>query len=185
MSSEATAKRRSVESELPFVVSTVNYCADVPRASAYVVTPEKNYRPLVATTVKIRDARPIREQLDLETYGFALFDHKSSVTHLRSAEQIDGPYHKEVGKLISDISGADFVLPYRKYMQLRLSQRAPGESGNEFTRPASFVLAGRGAFAVWAVGKWVRNTPISQLRALCELPLGLLRIGLIRAFSRI
>ncbi len=139
MSSEATAKRRSVESELPFVVSTVNYCADVPRASAYVVTPEKNYRPLVATTVKIRDARPIREQLDLETYGFALFDHKSSVTHLRSAEQIDGPYHKEVGKLISDISGADFVLPYRKYMQLRLSQRAPGESGNEFTRPASFV----------------------------------------------
>jgi hypothetical protein len=139
MSSEATAKRRSVGSELPFVVSTVNYCADVPRASAYVVTPEKKFRPLVATTVKIRDARPIREQLDLETYGFALFDHKSSVTHLRNAEQIDGPYHKEVGKLISDISGADFVLPYRKYMQLRLSQRAPGESGNEFTRPASFV----------------------------------------------
>jgi len=139
MSSTAIARDKPTESELPFVTATVSYCADIPRAQAYVVTPEKNYRPLIATTVKIRDARPIREQLDLDQQGFMLIDHKSSVTHLRTPEEIDATYHQEVGALIKQISGADFVLPYRKYMQLRLSQRAPGEHGNEFTRPAGFV----------------------------------------------
>jgi hypothetical protein len=139
MSSTAISKPEREDSELPFVMGTVSYCADIPRASAYVVTPEKNNRPLVATRVKIRDARPIRGELDLDKHGFMLINHKSSVTHLRTPQEIDATYHKEVGKLIGEISGADFVLPYRKYMQLRLSQRAPGENGNEFTRPAGFV----------------------------------------------
>jgi hypothetical protein len=139
MPSTAIADGRPADLEQPFVTATVFYSADVPRACAYVVNPEKNYRPLVATTVKIWDARAIREELDLEQQGFRLVDHKSSVTHLRTPEAIDAIYHREVGGLIREISGADFVLPYRRYMQLRLSQRAPGENGNEFTRPAGFV----------------------------------------------
>jgi hypothetical protein len=135
----ATSEREKARSELPFVTATLNYSAETPRARAYVLTPEKNHRPLAPTGVKIYDARPIRGELDLEKEGFALLDHRSSVTHLRTPQDIDSIYHQEVGKLIREISGADFVLPYRKYMQLRLSQRAPGENGNEFTRPAGFV----------------------------------------------
>jgi hypothetical protein len=135
----STMPSRPERVELPFVRATVCYSADIPRARAYVVTPEKNVRPLVPTTVNIHDARPVRAELDLERQGFMLVDHRSSVTHLRTPEEIDAVYHEEVGSLIHEISGADLVLPYRKYMQLRLSQRAPGEHGNEFTRPASFV----------------------------------------------
>ena len=43
----ASSEREKTRSELPFVTATVNYSADIPRARAYVVTPEKNYRPLV------------------------------------------------------------------------------------------------------------------------------------------
>jgi hypothetical protein len=139
MSGTAISEREKARSELPFVTATVNYSADIPRARAYVVTPEKNYRPLVPVKVRIHDARPIRSELDLEKEGFVLLDHRSTVTHLRTPQEIDSIYHQEVGRLIHEISGADFVLPYRKYMQLRLSHRAPGENGNEFTRPAGFV----------------------------------------------
>jgi hypothetical protein len=125
--------------ELPFVKGLVNYCEDVPRAWYYVGDTSKNYQPLDPREVTIKDARPIVDQLDLDQHGFTLRPHHCSVSHLRTPEELDEAYHNELIDVVKEVTGADRVLPYRRYLQVRLSQRAPGENGDETTRPAGFV----------------------------------------------
>jgi len=141
MASTATLSNQAQEIDLPLVLGRMNFSRDIPRATSNLIDPAKTYRPLEAHEVEIRDARPIRDRLDLDREGFVLLDHNSSVSHLRDAKQLEGVYHDEIGPLIKQITGADVVLPYRAYCQVRLSQRAPGESGDETTRPAGFVHA--------------------------------------------
>jgi len=143
--------------DLPSVMASVNYCQDIPRAYSSVAHPETNVRPLETHDVVIHDARPIRDRLDLDVEGFNLFDHHSSVSHLRDATALQATYHDEVGAFIKQISGADIVLPYRAYCQVRLSQRAPGEKGNDTTRPAGFIHADvtLKTFLNWS--RWVQD----------------------------
>lgn len=139
MSGATGAARRVDHDDLPFVTATVNYSAKIDRARSDLVDPSNTYRPLIAKTVKIKDARPIRHQLSLDNQGFVLVDHKSSVSHLRDPKLLDKTYHRELTRVVQDVTDADIVLPYKNYLQVRLSPRAPGESGNDLTRPAGFV----------------------------------------------
>lgn len=143
--------------DLPSVTAAVNYSKDIPRAYSSVANPSTNNRPLETHEVAIQDARPIRDRLDLDVEGFRLVDHKSSVSHLRNAADLQATYHDEVGAFIKQMSGADIVLPYRAYCQVRLSQRAPGEKGNDTTRPAGFIHADvtLKTFLNWS--KWVQE----------------------------
>lgn len=146
------------EAELPSVKAAVNYCKKIPRAYASVPDPSKNIRPLETHEVVIRDARPVRDRLDLDVEGFRLFEHRSSVSHLRDIAELQNTYHVEVGAFIKEISGADVVLPYRAYCQVRLSQRAPGENGDDTTRPAGFIHSDvtEKTFLNWA--RWVQES---------------------------
>lgn len=157
MAGSADVAMVDAELDLPSVSASLNFSQNIPRARSNVSDPSQTYRPLETHKVTIRDARPIRDQLDLDREGFRLLHHVSSVSHLREAKQLEGVYHDEIGKLIKEISGADFVLPYRTYCQVRLSQRAPGENGNDTTRPAGFVHADvtKKTFHDWA--KWVQQ----------------------------
>ena len=145
------------EAQLPSVQVTLNFSQDIPRARSSVVDPAQTFMPLEPHEITIRDARPIREQFDLDRQGFALLDHKSSVSHLREPKKLDAVYHEEVGEFIRKISGADIVLPYRIYLQCRLSQRAPGEKGDATTRPAGFAHADitQKTFNDWV--RWVQE----------------------------
>ncbi|MDN7184453.1 hypothetical protein M0D69_41860 [Caballeronia sp. SEWSISQ10-4 2] len=157
MSGSATAAQAYTEIHLPSVEAYMNFSQNIPRARSNVLDPSQTYRPLEAHKVTIHDARPIRGQLDLDKEGFILVDHVSSVSHLRDARQLEGTYHDEIKEVIKKISGADYVLPYRTYCQVRLSQRAPGENGDDTTRPAGFVHADvtQRTFHDWA--KWVQE----------------------------
>ena len=128
------------DTALPSVTALVNYCEDIPRAYANVADPSKDIRPLKPHEVVIRDARTINDRLDLDVQGFRLFAHKSSVSHLRAAAALQETYHKEVGDFIKRLSGADIVLPYRAYCQVRMSRRGEKDGkGNDTTRPAGFI----------------------------------------------
>ena len=143
---------------LPSVVGAVNYSKRIPRAYANVADPSKDIRPLEAHQVVIQDARPIRDRLDLDVEGFQLFDHKSSVSHLRDAAALQATYHQEVGDFIKQMSGADIVLPYRAYCQVRMSRRGEKEGrGDDTTRPAGFIHADvtERTFLDWA--RWVQD----------------------------
>ncbi|MGF6604057.1 hypothetical protein P3T23_008812 [Paraburkholderia sp. GAS448] len=157
MSGFAAAARAYTEIHLPSVEAYMNFSQNIPRARSNVIDPSQTYRPLEAHKVIIHDARPIRDYLDLDKEGFILVDHVSSVSHLRDAKQLEGTYHDEIQAAIKKISGADYVLPYRTYCQVRLSQRAPGENGNDTTRPAGFVHADvtQETFHDWA--RWVQE----------------------------
>src|SRR5579872_5428935 len=115
MSGSAGAARAHAEVQLPSVEAYLNFSQNIPRARSSVTDPSQTYRPLEAHKVTIRDARPIRGQLDLDREGFVLLDHASSVSHLREAKQLEGTYHDEIGAVIKKVSGADYVLPYRTY----------------------------------------------------------------------
>lgn len=157
MPTSTAARLANAEEALPSVNVVLNFSQDIPRARSSVLDPSQTYMPLEPHEITIRDARPIREQFDLDQQGFALLDHKSSVTHLRDPKQLDRVYHDEVGSFIKSVSGADIVLPYRIYLQCRLSQRAPGENGNATTRPAGFAHADitEKTFRDWV--RWVQD----------------------------
>jgi hypothetical protein len=127
--------------ELPSVNAVVKFCQRVPRALQNVVDPSQNFMPLVDREITIHDARPIRDQLDLEVQGFGLYDHTSTVSHLRDPKALDRTYHAEVCEFVKQVTKADYVLPFRDYCQVRLSTRALGENGNETTRPSGYVHA--------------------------------------------
>jgi hypothetical protein len=158
------SERQISDEDLPFVDAVVNYSADVPRHYADVQNPVNTFRPLEPHTVRIKDARPIRDQLDLEKQGFMLMDHVSRVSHLRDEKYIDGIYHQEIGEIFYKLSGCDFILPYRKILQVRLSQRAPGENGNDYTRPASFVHVDYTQYSFNDVIRWVQKENNMRVR---------------------
>ena len=156
----ANILKQSIEvADLPSVETRINYSQNIPRAFANVADPSKTYRPLEAHTVTMRDGRPIRDQFDLDEQGFVLLDHKSSVSHLRESKDLDRTYHEEMRKVVYDVSGASLVIPYRTYLQVRQSGRAPGAAAtrSDVNQPAGFVHMDitQKTFLNWV--KWVQE----------------------------
>lgn len=131
--------RQSDEKNLPFIEGEVFYCKKIlGNATLDVLHPNNTYIPLEGHTVKIRDARPIRGELDLDKQGFVLIDHKSALSHLRDVQALDEPYHKEHLGIIADLSGADLVLPHLAlYVRFAAKIGAPGS--NETMLPAVYL----------------------------------------------
>jgi hypothetical protein len=60
--------------------------------------------------MKIRDARPIKDEFNLDTNGFVLSQHRSAVTDFRDSEQVDSIYSNEVTDIVKDLTGADHAV---------------------------------------------------------------------------
>lgn len=93
---------------------------------------------------KVRDARPIRDRLDLDEEGFILVDYPTRYGDLRHVAALEQPYHAEHLGLVERLSGADLVIPYRPYLQVRMSPRktVPGVTDSiDNARPAPFPHA--------------------------------------------
>src|SRR5690606_27281121 len=107
------------------------YCDEVELAVNDVAHPENTYLPITFHVVKIRDARPIREELDLDREGFVLVDHPTELARLRTIEELAAAgYLEQLGDVVAGLSGADRILPYRSHLQVRRSPNAPGENGS-------------------------------------------------------
>ena len=123
----------------PAVESSVNYLGDMDELPVfYSENIQNNNLNLVEHGITVHDARPIREQLDLERDGFMLVDHKSAVTDFRNADEVLWVYRDEISELISGLTGADLVAVTQGV--LRWGERAV-ESGTATinSRPARFV----------------------------------------------
>ena len=62
-------------------------------------------------TVKMRDARPIKDRFTLDKSGFVLLDSKSAVKDFFDKEEVNRLYPDEVVKAVQAATGADFVAP--------------------------------------------------------------------------
>ena len=124
--------------DLPSVPGLAYYSSQTQgRAASDVVHPERTHMPLASHAVEIKDARPIRDQLSLDTFGFVLVDHKSAIAHLRDRTQIFPAYGRELNEVILGITGADLAIPYKNGTFVRFSERVPAAARPEEASPLS------------------------------------------------
>jgi len=99
------------ESGVRCVEAQINYLLPGPQinrrfVSAGVEVNTGNYGPF---TVKVRDGRSIRGHFTLDTHGFVLVDHASSVRDFYNKEEVDRIYAGEVAECVRRLTGASFV----------------------------------------------------------------------------
>jgi len=64
--------------------------------------------------VRILNARPLQErgELDLDTNGFVLVNHKTAVEDFTDHEAVETTYFGEISTLLKSVTGADAVIPF-------------------------------------------------------------------------
>src|SRR4051794_36809479 len=60
-------------------------------------------------TVTVRDGRTIQSHFTLDTHGFRLAEHRSSVQDFYDKTEVDSCYPAEVGEAVKAYTGADCV----------------------------------------------------------------------------
>jgi hypothetical protein len=119
------------------IESSVNYLEPMDELPVFYAEKQQNNLKLGAHTIRVRDARPIREQLSLDQEGFRLVEHATAVRNFRDPEEIQRVYRPEIERLMTGITGARKVLVTGPV--LRWGERSP-ESGTLLnSRPARFV----------------------------------------------
>jgi len=94
------------------VWGTVNYLAAGSTRNRLYVAPgeQRATARYEARRVRISDGRPHRDDLTLDTAGFTLVDHQTSVPGLDNPAALDGAYTGEARALVRALTGADHVV---------------------------------------------------------------------------
>ena len=94
------------------VWGTVNYLAAGSTRNRLYVAPDDQRATAryEARRVRISDGRTHRDDLALDTAGFTLADHQTSVPCLDSPAALDGAYTSEALALVRTLTGADHVV---------------------------------------------------------------------------
>lgn len=126
---------------LPRVEASLNYLVpttEKPVAYAYTPPPgvPQTTRRNDPKTVTIYDARPILDQLSLDTQGFVLTQHESKVVDFYDAAEVREVYYPEVEQLLKEKTGAVKVLIFDHVVRCAAKSR-PGE--NAVREPARLV----------------------------------------------
>jgi hypothetical protein len=79
-----------------------------------------------ATTVPVRDARPLADTLTLDRNGFELRRHASAVTDFRDDDIVRRLYYPETAQLVKDVTGAARVLVFDHNVRLGTADRPDG-----------------------------------------------------------
>lgn len=106
------SKALSSEDEVRTVEAQIQYLAEgssVNRrfVAAGVEHSTGRYEPHV---VPIRDGRGVRSQLTIDTHGFQLLDHHTSIVDFHDRAEVDADYPSEAIDLIRSVTGADHVV---------------------------------------------------------------------------
>ncbi|MEJ2089689.1 MAG: CmcJ/NvfI family oxidoreductase [Gammaproteobacteria bacterium] len=80
--------------------------------------------------VRIRDARPLRDEFTLDSHGFVLADHESRVQDFLDPAEVDHIYPAEAETVIRKLTGADKVV-LRGWM-VRTSADIPKENVTDY-----------------------------------------------------
>ena len=101
--------------------------------------------------VTIRDARPVRGQLDLDREGFVLVDHPTRVKDFFDPEELRTVYYPEAVALVQQVSGAKRVVLFDHTLR----------SGDNDEREAKFVrepvLSAHNDYTEWSGPQRVRD----------------------------
>lgn len=127
----------STLSGCPVVTSTVNYLGDMHvRPVFYAQERQRDNLVLESRNVDIFDARGLEEEPSLETNGFMLVGHATTVSDFTVADAQE-IYRREIEELILDLTGAEKVIVLNTV--LRWSERAGDKSEFVNSHPARFV----------------------------------------------
>ncbi|MBV8398888.1 MAG: hypothetical protein JOZ17_09125, partial [Acetobacteraceae bacterium] len=124
---------------LPYVEGELNYLGRMterPRYYAYEIGERSNmtYDP---HRMRIHDLRPISSDLDLDTQGFALVEHRSAVQDFWDDDEVRRVYYPEAERVIEQVTGASRVFIFDHLQRRRvdgLKDRAPGGPRQPATR---------------------------------------------------
>ena len=104
---------REVPTDGPAIEAEMEYvCADS-QVNRRFVAPGKEFNTCRSENhrVTIRNGRPFRDQLTLDSVGFSLVDHTSAVRDFLDKDEVDRVYPAEVAEAVKAITGADKVFP--------------------------------------------------------------------------
>ncbi len=122
----------------PVVASSVNYLGEMDVRPVFHAR-QRHRDNLVLEThdVDIVDARGLKEAPSLETHGFTLVEHATTIQDFRVAESAQEIYRREIEELIHELTGAEKVIVLN--IVLRWSERAGDRSAFVNSHPARFV----------------------------------------------
>lgn len=126
---------------LPTIQASLNYLLkteEKPVAYAYTPPPgiPQTTRQDDPQTVTIHNARPILDQLSLDTQGFVLTRHDSKVVNFYDETEVREVYYPEVERLLKEVTGAVKVVIFDHIVR-NAPQSRPGE--NNVREPAKLV----------------------------------------------
>ena len=100
-----------VEEGARAVEGVINYVAPDSLINRRFVVPgaEHNTGRFEPHTVKIRDGRPIKDRLRLDTHGFVLAERPSAVVDFTDKAEVDRLYQDEVAETVKALTGASRV----------------------------------------------------------------------------
>lgn len=128
----------STLSDCSVVISTVNYLGEMDvRPVFYAQHRERDNLVLEPREIRIYDARSLHVQPSLETNGFMLVRHETSVSDFTAADDAEKTYRREIEELLLKLTGADRVVVMNTV--LRWSERAGDKSSFVNSHPARFV----------------------------------------------
>ena len=110
MNSHGNQRNRTVDAILRFVVDTGITPIVYPSEGGGPV--ERHTGQYVQKSVRITDARQIREQLSIDQQGFELLRRQSSVQDFYSDGELSAVYERELEHLITELTGAKKVIVF-------------------------------------------------------------------------
>jgi len=113
MASNAAKSANGFEKSARVVEAEITYVSPNSPINRRFVSPgrEHNTGTYGAHKVPIRDGRPFKDLLLLDTHGFQLVDAPSKVTDFFDKEEVDRTYPAEMVELLQNLTGADQVVP--------------------------------------------------------------------------
>jgi hypothetical protein len=102
-----------VEDEIERVEARIEYLSHDTRLSRHFLSPQGDLHTdhFEAYTVTIRNGRPLRDRFSLDEHGFMLVDYPTAIVDFGARERVDTVYPDEGMRLVTTLTGADFVLP--------------------------------------------------------------------------
>ena len=109
----ATVNNIEVAGQVRAVDTHISYLAPGSFINRRYVAPgsEVNTGTYQTYPVQIRDARPIKDRITLDSHGFVLAGHKSAVTDFFDNDQVEALYPGEVVEQVKRLTGATLVVP--------------------------------------------------------------------------
>jgi hypothetical protein len=129
--------------QLPYVEAELNYLAPMierPRYYAYELEPGEPMSNLTPEPhqMQIHNLRPIADELDLDTQGFALLDQRTAVRDFWDDDEVRRVYYPEAERFLKEVTGASRIFIFDHLQRRRVAGQKDRSRGGP-RQPAARV----------------------------------------------